>query len=538
MSRSDPSSFHAPANPLAPLGELAGRLAGTSIEIVLGLALGAVAARLLRAKHLHWSWAALATGTVGLLHSPLGTLMPTLLCAALSATRRSRRWQREDVDAGADLATLAARRRTPADLLWSAGNAIALRRRCAQKSHRWFRGDELILGRDERGGLVSIPFGGRGGGTHTLLVGATGSGKTVTQTWMAVRAIERGMAAVVLDPKGDHAMRAAVRRAAQAAGKAFIEWTPNGPCVYNPFARGGDTEIADKALAGERFTEPHYLRQAQRFLGHVVRALCSAGIEPSLHAIVHHLEPARLELLARGLGEEQALVTHAYLDSLTPRQQTDLAGVRDRLSILVESDVGRWLDPGNDEARQFDLLEAVRTRAVVYFKLDADSRPLLTQMLGAAIVQDLQTTVAALQGSPIPTAVVIDEFSTLAVEHVVRLFARARSAGLSLVLSTQELADLRLPGREALLEQVMGNLTVLIAHRQVVPASAELIAGLAGMRGAWRTSQHGDGRTTRTRVREGALESHEVMGLRPGWAATFVLGEGMRSQVARIFSLD
>ena len=41
-------------------------------------------------------------------------------------------------------------------------------------------------------------------------------------------------------------------------------------------------------------------------------------------------------------------------------------------------------------------------------------RPLLTQMLGAAIVQDLQTTVAALQGRPTPTLVVIDEFSAIA----------------------------------------------------------------------------------------------------------------------------
>ena len=97
-------------------------------------------------------------------------------------------------------------------------------------------------------------------------------------------------------------------------------------------------------------------------------------------------------------------------------------------------------------------------------------------MLGAAIVQDLQTTVAALQREPVPTLVVIDEFSALAAEQVVRLFGRARSAGFSLLLGTQELSDLRPPGARALLEQVLGNLSVLIAHRQVVPGSAELIA--------------------------------------------------------------
>ena len=110
-------------------------------------------------------------------------------------------------------------------------------------------------------------------------------------------------------------------------------------------------------------------------------------------------------------------------------------------------------------------------------------------------MQDLQTVVSALQERPARCVVAIDEFSAIAAEHVAGLFARARSAGISLLLGTQELSDLRLPGREMLQEQVLGNLTSLIAHRQVVPASAELIARLAGSRGAWRTSVSSDGRT-------------------------------------------
>ena len=151
-------------------------------------------------------------------------------------------------------------------------------------------------------------------------------------------------------------------------------------------------------------------------------------------------------------------------------------------------------------------------------------------------MQDLQTTVAALQRRPIPTLVVIDEFSAVAVEQVVRLFGRARSAGFSLLLGTQELSDLRLPGRERLLEQVMGNLSVMIAHRQVVPESAELIASLAGTKGVWRSSRHSDGRTTRTRTREGVLGSSEVSRLGVGWAAVIVLADGAGVRFARIFS--
>jgi hypothetical protein len=531
MSSTSPFS-ESGIDPALPIEQLVGWLLEASQHCVLGLAIGLCSARLMRARHLHWSWAALGLTAAALLGSSLRGATATLLVAALSAGAWGRRWHRRDIDAGADLGEMAARRPTPLGLLKALLRRAALRR---PPMAGWFRGEELILGCDDGWRAVSVPLGADSGGTHTLVVGATGSGKTVTQTWMAVRAIEHGTGAIVVDPKGDRDMREELRRTAHAAGRSFIEWTPEGNSVYNPYARGSETEIADKALAGERFTEPHYLRQAQRYLGHVVRSLRQNGTQVSLREIVRHLDPERLELLARELPEAAAETTHAYLDALSPRQQTDLAGVRDRLAILAESDVGRWLDPRTVGAERFDLLEAVRARAVIYFNLESDSRPLLAQMLGAAIVQDLQTTVAALQGQPVPTLVLIDEFSAVAAEQVVRLFARARSAGVSLLLGTQELSDLRPPGRERLLEQVLGNLSALIAHRQVVPASAELIASVAGTRGAWRTQHSSDGRSSRSRTRVAVLEANEVMRLGRGRAAVIIPGSGVR--VARIFSV-
>jgi hypothetical protein len=521
-------------DPWAVIQEALQWLPSTMLHLILGLVLGSLAARHMRRRHLHWTWAAVVLLLALLMRGRLGISGFTVVPAALLATVRSRRWHREDVDAGMDLAEIAAERRGPLDLLRSIAAATTSRYPAARVEADSLGAQRLALGRDDRGRTVAIPFGEESSGRHTLVVGATGSGKTVTQTWIAVNAIERGMGAIVLDPKGDRGMRAELQRAAHAAGRRFLEWAPSGPCVYNPYACGGETEIADKALAGEHFTEPHYLRQAQRYLGHVVRALRGAEVEVSLAEIAQHLDPEHLEVLVRELPEAQAQSTHAYLDSLSARQRSDLAGVRDRLAILTESDVGPWLDPRTADAERFDLLAAVRSRAVVYFNLEADSRPLLAQMLGAAIVQDLQSTVAALQGCPVATLVAIDEFSAVAAERVVGLFARARSAGFSLLLATQEVSDMRLPGREMLLEQVMGNLSFVIAHRQVVPASAELISNVAGERGAWRVSRQSNGRTTRTRIREWVLDPGRVASLGTGWAAVIVLGDGARVRIARI----
>ena len=181
----------------------------------------------------------------------------------------------------------------------------------------------------------------------------------------------------------------------------------------------------------------------------------------------------------------------AYLDSLGERQRRELSGVRDRLSILAESDVRDWLHPAGGNT-VLDIHQALTSRAVVYFRLDADRRPLLAPMIAAALIGDLVSLVARLQTRPLPTVVVIDEFSALAADEVARLFARGRSAGVNLILGTQELADLKNTGEGALRQQTLGNVETVIAHRQNVPESAELIAAMAGTRPAWVTTQQTD----------------------------------------------
>ena len=219
----------------------------------------------------------------------------------------------------------------------------------------------------------------------------------MTEAWIVSRAIRHGHGAVIVDPKGDELLRGSAIAAARAAGREFIEWTPRGPAVYNPYAHGSPSEIADKTLAGESFTEPHYLRQAQRYLAAAARAIAAAGDTATPRRLLELMDPRELEAVARRLPDESlARSLYAYLDSLDPRQRAGLAGTRDRLAILVESELGRWLDP-EAPGRPLDLLAAVRARAVVYFRLEADRLPLLAQMLAAAVVQDLLTVAAEAQ---------------------------------------------------------------------------------------------------------------------------------------------
>ncbi|MGA2470571.1 MAG: type IV secretion system DNA-binding domain-containing protein [Solirubrobacteraceae bacterium] len=398
--------------------------------------------------------------------------------------------------------------------------------------------DGLAIGCDARRALVRIPLRSRSG-AHTLIVGATGSGKTVTEAWIVARAIDHGHGAVIVDPKGDALLRSQAAGAALRAGRQFIEWTPDGPAVYNPYAHGSASEIADKAIAGEPYSEPHYQRQAQRYLAHAVRALHGAGETVTPRRLLELMDPRELELAARASADEgHARALFGYLDSLDARQRSGLAGTRDRLAILAESELGRWLDPRRGNGPPLDLLAAIRARAVVYFRLEADRLPLLARMLAAAIVADLLTVAASAQRSPVPTLVAIDEFSAISAAGVARLFGRARAAGFSLLLATQELADLRSASDE-LLDQVLGNVECVIAHRQSAPDSAELVARIAGTQEVWAKTEQlshslATGRATRTLGREYVIHPDRVKALRPGTAAVNVVSAG-RCTVARIF---
>src|ERR687883_359654 len=505
-------------SPLDPLVHLF-----TGLAIAVG---GAALATLstvafLRWLGLHWTWA-----LPGVLLGPL--LWPFdqgaagfVAATALFATATGARWHLDDLRHGADRAKDARDRRTPLD----AGRERFERR--GVRGGRWIDRRGLAVGRDERGRTVRIPVGHRSG-RHTLVVGATGSGKTVTQAWIAGRLVRQGYGAVVIDPKGDRLLSEELEQAARKARRTFRVRTPEGPAVYNPFAHGTDTELADKVLAGETYSEPHYLRQAQRYLGHAVRTLRASGRPITVMTLADAMVPDHLEYLGRALPDKHAKRVHDYVDSLSAEQRRGLAGTRDRLAIVAESDVGNFLYRREPTRHNIDLLAAVRKGDVVLFRLDADRRPLLASMLAAAIVQDLLTIAAELQHQPVPTLVLVDEFSAVAPGGVVRLFGRGRSAGLSLLLGTQELADLRPPDTPTLADQVLGNITTLIAHRQVVPASAETVAGVIGTRGAWTTTERTEaflgasspsGAGTRTRTREFVIHPDTIKHLPTGTAA-------------------
>ena len=524
----------------AQMPEVTAHLVPGAVMLGLGAALGFGVLLLLRRAGLRFTWALVPIPVACLLWLIDWRAGLVLFAGIAAAAGGGLYWHLEDAERGGEEAAKARDSLGVARWLW----ALWQRRKLAER--RVIK-DRLALGTTRRGGVCWVPFG-ISHGVHSLIVGATGGGKTVTQAAIAQAHILAGLPAIVVDPKGDEYLRAILVDAARRSEMPFREWSPTGSVIYNPFERGNPTEIADKAIAGQRWSEEHYREATRRLLGKVLGTLQAAGKwPPTMSEVVRHMDLDRLDALAAGVGGQVAEDVAEYIDGLSSRARADLSGGRNRLAVLVEGELGARLDPSLAPvgAQRIGLERALSAGEVVYFHIDADRYPAASQLLAAALVTDLVSLVAELQGGAGRGLLVIDEFAALAAREVKRLFARARGAGLSLALGTQSLADLRGTdpddSSDTFTEQVFTNVSYFVVHREADPESAERLAGVAGTVPGWSfTRKVGGGlwqprEGTKTRGREYVIGPDQFKRLRPGQAVVIQPTADPSAEVVRIF---
>src|SRR6202035_1286221 len=96
---------------------------------------------------------------------------------------------------------------------------------------------------------------------------------TTTLLQIVSELIALGRPVVAIDMKGSPTFADALAGAAAAAGRPFQIWTPDGPRQWNPLRHRNDTELKDKLIATDRFTEPHYQRAAERYVQTVLQVV-------------------------------------------------------------------------------------------------------------------------------------------------------------------------------------------------------------------------------------------------------------------------
>ncbi len=348
------------------------------------------------------------------------------------------------------------------------------------------RAKGLVLGQDVKSG-EAVVLSDQQMGAHGVILGAAGAGKTTTLLTILRDAIRRGLPVVAIDLKGSPDFAWQLHDAANAAGRSFRIWSFEGPGHWNPLAYGDATELKDKLIAFERFTEPHYQRAAERYLQTAIQVLQVARPERpvTLAAVVSLLEPQTLQQLLQYLPQEMVNRVGPYLSALNRDQKSAISGLQSRLALISESTPGQYLQP---DSKPIDLRRALcGGNEVVVFSLNSGRYGKLAAQVAALVIQDLSAVSGYRLGMANRTLgfIAIDEFSALDADNILNLLARARESGISVLLCTQEMTDLeRLAA--GFRDQVLGIVGMTIAHRQSVPASAELIARMIGTQTAWQ----------------------------------------------------
>ncbi len=501
--------IHAPLHTRALRGPLALRHLSHFLDLVLTAALclflaaglGALLAIYLRRRRLAWTWALLALlplAPLALLIAAAalpGGLAASATASCLGLALGSIGWgfraQLDDRRAGGDRQTAAAELRGLLDVT---------RRHRAERPSRLKQSltTSLPLGRTNRGELAMIARGGPDSGSHVLIPGATGAGKTTSLAALLVDYVTRsGFGAVVLEAKTDAVLHDSAERAARARGTEFHLLSPTGPGTYDPLAHGSVDERSERLIAVESWgsTDAGFYRQAASpFLRLVLRTLDSSGSRVTLSTVAHYCEPDELQNLAAECeDEETAAEVSATCKGLRSDQLRAITGLAARLQNLASSEFARaWLDPARAGARTFDLRAAIERREVVYFRFDTDRTGNVGRAIAQMVLLDLGAAASALMGEGVGTFVAIDEFGALEAPALERLYARGRAAGFSVAVGTQTLADLRAAG-SAVRERVGATVSSIVCHRIGEQADAEWVAELIGAVPAWQTTIRTDG---------------------------------------------
>jgi hypothetical protein len=285
---------------------------------------------------------------------------------------------------------------------------------------------------------------------QALIVGETGSGKTVTALTLAGEALRCGWDVYWIDGKADSATSESFLALARAAGVDPRDGTREPLDGW----RGNPEAIVNRLLATQAFTEPYYEGVARTVLRRAV------GDQPprSFGELVGRLDKRTLQRAARDDTEA--------LEAIRALPDKDVAGVRARYDGIAWA-VGTTLD---------GTWSYEDTRAA-YVPVGRPENRHQAAEVGAFLLEDVLHWALARKYPDRQALIVVDEFSKLSDRPgaAVDLVERARSFNVAVVLIAQTWASLG--PDDTIRNRLAGTVGTVIAHQLKQPDEVAALAG-------------------------------------------------------------
>lgn len=336
---------------------------------------------------------------------------------------------------------------------------------------------------------------------HTLVIGASGAGKTRLIESRLRDAIKAGQGAIIIDLKGGKDLPDTAAKLAHRYDRKFQHWLMqplaeeytgpalNGPAYYDPIGRGEATRRKDLLIEARKWSEEHYKIQASFFLQLVMSVIvANPRLEVStLSEVVSLLDPKTLQQRAIPLGVNPIYSDLVkQIDSLNDEKldstlKDSIKGLASQFGVLLNSVAGPWVKTDPAGKNNINLFRAAHEGEIVIFSLDSSNYPDQAALIANLIIQDLKTVSSELRSSQAanPVQVIIDEFSAIGSDNIVGLINKSRDANMPVTLTTQALGDLR-QNSATLQDQILGIVNSFIIQRANKYADAEELAGLSG----------------------------------------------------------
>lgn len=343
-----------------------------------------------------------------------------------------------------------------------------------------------VIGVDKYARMVELSD--KAANQHTLVLGTTGSGKTVTVCNIVESAINRGLPLIYIDGKGDYDLACRIQQYGAVQNRPVSLFAMRGASMaYNPLATGGFTSKKDRIIELREWSEEHYKKLAEGYLQSVFKVMEYCSIPCDLTTLADHLDLKKLRALVR---EHESKIPNAQglMDELNQQDQASksIESLVAEIRNFTSSEIGPLFR--TEEGKPvLTLADVLANNGIAYFCLPALEFPSMSKTLGRLIINDLKATMAQQLsgGTKNKVYVIFDEFSVFAGEQVLNVINMGRGAGIHAVLSTQSLSDIaagRKENADHFINQVASNCNNFILHRQNSPDDAEKLAEMMGTR--------------------------------------------------------
>lgn len=303
-----------------------------------------------------------------------------------------------------------------------------------------------------------------------LVLGTTGSGKTITLRRFYEYAISQNHPLIIVDGKPDEGNINWLTNLAEKYQRSFNGFNCGNYKHYDCLSNGGYTELKDKIISlKDKWENDYYRSIAEDYLQTTFEVLLKSNESIDLKKIVTCLNYDELLELTRSVKNEEL---SKRVTSLEQYNRQDITGLQAHLNLLVHSELGQYFLQNEDA---FRLQDVINNNGIVYFALPALRFPSFSKVLGKLVINDLKAVVDRINNPQKKIFTIFDEFSVFAGEQVLNLVNMGRGKGIHAVFGTQGLADLDKIDI-SFKKQVLNCVNTLICHRLNDKESAEDVA--------------------------------------------------------------